>query len=124
MTIWLHRTMLVPPAYATLARNLASGLDPVAGGGMFTTPVYDNTTSALRYYISCGLIGDQFAAVLASPNALFAACKGAVTLATCQALLAACVVSDGSYTLEGVTVAEDVHGLLARLNLKLTEAIL
>lgn len=119
MTIWLHRTMLVPPAYVVLARNLASNLDPVAGGGMFTTPVYDKDTLALRYYISCGLIGDQFAAVLASPNALFTACKGAVTLATCQALLAACVVSDGSYTTGDVTTSEDVYALLIRLNLSL-----
>ena len=119
MTVWLHRTMLVPPAYVELARNLASGLDPVAGGGMFTTPVYNKTTGVLAYYISCGLIGDQFAAVLTSPDVLFAACGGAVTLATSQALLAACVVSDGTYTTGGVTVPEDVHALMVRMNLRL-----
>lgn len=121
MTIWLHRTMMVPPAYVVLARNLASGLDSVAGSGMFTTPVYDKDTSVLRYYISCGFIGEQFATVIASPDALFTACEGAVTLVTCQALLTACIISDGTYTVGADTVLEDVHALLARLDLKLTQ---
>ena len=129
MTIWTHRTLLVPPAYAALARGLAAGLDPVAGSGMFVVPCYDTTTGTLSYYISSGLIGEQFAAVLDSPEVLYAACTAAgagVTLATCQSMLAACIVSDGTHatTIDGepVTVAEDVHALLGRLNLTLQGA--
>ena len=95
MTNWTHRAMMVPPSYVELARALAAGLDPVAGSGMFPTALYD-AQGQIAYYVSNGLIGEEFAALLDDPQALFAACEAVgapVTLEQCQALLSSSIVS-------------------------------
>lgn len=111
------RTILIPTALAPLARALAAGLSP-AGAGMFTRTVYD-ATDKVTYYISSGWIGEDFGALITDANALFAACKGAATLAQCQALVAQSIVSDGTALIDGAVVPEDAHALIARIGVHL-----
>jgi len=98
MTTYTHRAMLVPAAYAPLARQLAEAFAPISGPGMFVTPVYDND-GVIRYYASNGNIDEEFAALVDDPtgDALWAALQAAgdqVPEGAVRAMMAGAVVSD------------------------------
>jgi hypothetical protein len=78
MTTYTHRAILVPAAYAPLARQLCEAFAPISGPGMFVTPVYDNA-GVIRYYASNGPIDSDLAALVDDPtgDALWAAIQAA-----------------------------------------------
>ena len=88
--------MIVPASLAPLARSLGAILSP-AGGGMFTTPLSPTGAEPATHYVSSGGIAPEFAAVIASGDALYAACDAAsagVTPEQCRALVDGADVSD------------------------------
>ena len=96
MTTYTHRAMLVPAAYAPLARQLCEAFAPISGPGMFVTPVYDNA-GVIRYYASNGPIDSDIAALLDDPtgDALWAAIQAAgaqVPEAAVRAMMAGAIV--------------------------------
>jgi hypothetical protein len=111
---WLHRTMFVRPEIVHLAQGLALTLEPDAAENMWTTPCYD-PAGDVAWFVSSGLIWPEFAEMLSSPEALFAACEAreitGVTLEDCQFILANADVSD-----------EDPHAAMARLGVTLQPA--
>lgn len=118
----IDRVMILPAALTPLARTLAAGLSP-AGEGMFVTPLYD-ATNTITHYISSGWIGEEFGALIVDADALFTACKGAATLAQCNALVGQSIVSDGTVMIDGVEMAEDAHGLIARMGFTLSSGVM
>ena len=64
MTLWTHRTLIVPTNQVELARSLCAALAGPAGEGMFTTPLSPTGFFPATHYISAGLIEEQFAAIL------------------------------------------------------------
>lgn len=119
MTVWVHRTILVTPQFVDLARALSSGLEPVAGANLFITEAYDITSGALRYYITSGLIADEFAALLSDATLLHSRIGGSVPLNTCESLLSNSIISSGTFN----GFPEDVHSLLSRLGLTLQKSL-
>lgn len=90
------RAMMVPAAYAPLARQLCEAFAPISGTGMFVTPVYDNA-GVIRYYASNGPIDSDIAALLDDPtgDALWAAIQAAgaqVPEAAVRAMMAGAIV--------------------------------
>ncbi|MEN6621314.1 MAG: hypothetical protein ABFD50_07185 [Smithella sp.] len=63
MTNWLFRTMIVPDSIVTQVRSLADSFGPVAQG-MWITPLSPTGTMPATHWISSGLIGDDFAAIM------------------------------------------------------------
>ena len=70
MTNWTHRTLIVPAALVSAARELGAALSP-AGAGMYSTPLSPTGTEFATHWISSGLIDESFAAILGSPEALY-----------------------------------------------------
>ncbi len=110
MTTWVFRTMIVPADFAPLARALATGLESEAAATVFTTGLSPTGREPATHFISNGMIGEEFAALISDPEALFAAGQGSVTLEQCQALLAAATISD---------VPGGVFSLLSEIGLQL-----
>ena len=65
MTDWTHRTIIVPAAFAPMARALASAAGPSgSGGGMFQAMLSPTAGKPPTHYISAGLIWPEFAYLL------------------------------------------------------------
>lgn len=62
--VWTHRTLIVPANQVELARSLCAALAGPAGEGMFNTPLSATGLYPATYYISAGLIEEQFSAIL------------------------------------------------------------
>lgn len=103
----INRVIIIPASLTPLARALAAGLSP-AGEGMFTTPLYD-ATNTITHYISSGWIGEEFGALIADADLLFATCEGATTIEQCTALVSQSIVS-----------TDEPHGLIATMGLTLS----
>lgn len=113
MSDYIFKTLIVPATIAEQCRALAVALAGPAAEGMWTTPC---VIDGALHYISSGAVGAEFAAVLASPDAMHAACQVAglpATLEQCEAILAAAIVID----LDEEPVAET----FARLGVQLVE---
>jgi hypothetical protein len=62
----IFRTLILPAADAPLARQIASTLSPVGGSGMWTTGLSADGNDPATHYVSTGLIGPSFAAIMPS----------------------------------------------------------
>lgn len=63
-TDWTRRTMIVPDAQVTYARELSAAVAGPAGDGMYTTPLSATGQEPATHWISAGLISEEFAALL------------------------------------------------------------
>lgn len=102
---YVLRFMVVPAAQVALARSLSEALAGEAGRGMFSCPLSADGSSPPSHYLTEGWIEPQFADLMESPDALFAACQSAgviVTREQVDALLAASVVAES----EGNPIAQ------------------
>ena len=93
---WVYRTLILPAAIAPQARALADAMGP-SSSGMWVTGLSADGAAPATHFISAGLIGSDFAGMLATPEALAA---GAETLGvpipieTAQALLGLAVIDE------------------------------
>lgn len=126
MTIYTNRCMIVPAAYAPLARALCAGIATGdSGSNMFIRAASTTGNLPATHFISSGNIEDLFAGLLpltsyntegvastvaGQPETIVTLGKGMVTLAQINALLAAV----------NVTVVEP-HSQLSKLGLKLIQ---
>lgn len=79
--IYLHRTMVVPDAWAATVRSLCNGMGPGgSGSNMFLVPLSATGTGTATHWISAGAQGDDFCAIL--PLTTFTTDAGGVTTAT------------------------------------------
>lgn len=60
---WLFRTMIVPDSIVATVRSLADSFGPAASG-MWTTGLSSTGAEPATHWISSGLIGDDFAAIM------------------------------------------------------------
>lgn len=60
----IFRTMVVPAANVSLARSLASTIDPAGSSNMFVTGLSATGQEPATHYVSTGLIAETFAAPL------------------------------------------------------------
>jgi hypothetical protein len=128
----IFRTLIVPADQADLARTIASTLDPAHSQGMFETPLSPTGTEPATHFISTGMIGEGFAALI--PLATWAQQgdppewvrtsydpgKPAVTTAMCEkaGLEVTEAEVEALYAAADVT-AEDPWAALGRLGLKI-----
>lgn len=108
-------TMVIPAAWAPLARALAKGLS-AAGVGMFETPLSPTGELPPTHYCSTGMIRADIADLLGNADRLHAACVAAgapVTRAQCRAMVSASDVT-----------AEQPFSVFARLGLQLASDLL
>jgi hypothetical protein len=111
---YVHRTLILPASITPDCRQLSEALSGPAGAGMWTTGLSADGASPATHFISSGMISEEFAAMIADPAVMFAACESAglpVTLAQCQSILGAADVSE-----------DEPFAALTRLNLKLIQA--
>lgn len=114
MSTWVHRTMIVPAAFRSLAQQLCAGLAGPSGTNMFGVDLGTTPSGPITHGMSAGLIQPQFAALMpldewddeasaytrldagqAEQIVAGAAALGVtLPLATVQALLAAVRVAD------------------------------
>lgn len=128
MINYVQRCLIVPAAYAPMARALCDGLAPGgSGAGMLATPLSINGAMPATHFVAQGMIEDSFAALLpltsfdadgptttpGQPETIVTLAKGAVTLAQVNALLAAVDVTE-----------QEPFAAIARLGLKLVRAAL
>lgn len=110
MTEYVHRCMIITAPVAPFARLVTSAFNE-ASQGMFTTPLQPLAGSVEpTHFISVGMIGQEFADLLASPEALVAGAAALgvdVPLEQAHILLGAADVSD-----------EQADEAMARLGLK------
>ena len=95
--IYIHRTIIVPFSITSTCQSLSEALSGEAGKGMWTTGLSPTGAEPATHFISTGMISDEFAAMIASPDTMFAACEAAglpVTLAKCEGILGKADVSD------------------------------
>lgn len=65
MTDWTHRTIIVPAAYAPMARALAAAAGPAdSGSNMFQAMLSPNAGKPPTHFMSTGQIWQQFADIL------------------------------------------------------------
>ena len=65
MITYLHRCLIVPDAWVVTVRALCSGMAPGgAGSNMFLTPLSASGTAPATHWISAGMQGDDFCAIL------------------------------------------------------------
>lgn len=109
MTTWTHRTITVPDAVVIPARMACEALAGAGGSGMYSVPLSPTGELPATHWISSGLIEQDFADLLASPDALAAVATGAgLDAAPLVAIVAAADISD-----------EPAEAALARLGLQL-----
>jgi len=60
----VFRTMIVPDAYAPLARGLSAGLSPVGGAQMYETGLSPGGAWPPTHWISSGHIAPEYAALM------------------------------------------------------------
>lgn len=110
--MWVHKTLIVTDSVVSKVRAIGEQIGPNAAG-MWTTPLSLDGAEPPTHWISAGLIGQDFADMLTSPEALHAASALfgiALTLAECQNILANADVS-----------AKDALEAIDRLGLKLVQ---
>ena len=93
---WVHRCMIIPASLAPQIRQIADSFGESASN-MWTTALAPIAETVATHYISSGLIWQSFADMIANPEALKLGCENAgvtISLETCQALLAACDISE------------------------------
>ena len=92
---WTHRTIIVPAPAVVGARMACEALAGAGGSGMFTVPISADGQLPATHWISSGLIEQDFADLLASPDALTAVATGAgLDPAPLVAIVAASDISD------------------------------
>jgi len=94
---YVHRNIIIPADITANCQQLSEALGGPAGANMFITGLSTDGTSPATHFISSGMIFEEFAAVLADPAVMFAACEAAglpITLAQCQAILGAADVTE------------------------------
>lgn len=95
MTTWAHRTIIVPDAVVAPARMACEALAGAGGSGMYSTPLSPTGELPATHWISSGLIEQEFADLLASPDTLAAVATGAgLDPAPLVAIVAAADISD------------------------------
>lgn len=60
----IFRTLIVPDSNVADARAIASGIAPVAGDGMWTTPCSASGQLPATHWISSGMIGEEWQPIL------------------------------------------------------------
>ena len=109
MATWTHRTIIVPDAVVVPARMACEALAGAGGSGMYQTPLSPTGELPATHWISSGLIEQDFADLLANPDALTAVATGAgLNPAPLVAIVAASDITD-----------EPAEVALARLGLQL-----
>lgn len=92
---WTHRTIIVPDAAVVPARVACEALAGAGGSGMFTTPLSATGELPATHWISSGLIEQDFADLLASPDGLTAvATQAGLDPAPLVAIVAASDITD------------------------------
>lgn len=114
MSTWVHRTMIVPQAFRSLAQQLCAGLAGPSGTNMFGVDLGTTPSGTTTHGMSAGLIQPQFAGLMpldawdedagtytrldpGQPEQIVAGAAAlgvTLPLATVQALLAAVRVAD------------------------------
>ena len=69
---WTHRTIIVPGAVVIPARLACEALAGAGGSGMYSVPLSPSGDLPATHWISSGLIEQEFADLLAGPDALAA----------------------------------------------------
>ena len=130
----IFRTILVPADQADLARTIAATLDPAHSQGMFETPLSPTGAEPATHFISTGMIGEGFAALI--PLATWAqqgdppewvrtsydSGKPAVTAAMCaKAELEVTEAQVKALFAAADVTAEDPWTALGRLNLRIVQ---
>ena len=109
---WTHRTIVVPDPVVEPARLACAALAGAGGSGMFTVPLSTTGQLPATHWISSGLIEQDFADLLANPDALTAVATAAgIDPAPLVAIIAASDITD-----------EPADVALARLGLKLCQS--
>lgn len=109
---WIFRTMIIPASLAGVVRSMTDNFGQSAAL-MFRTPLSPTGALPATHYISTGLIGEMFAEMMDSPEALVTGASGlgiSVSLQDATAILSAADVSN-----------EEPFIALARLGLKLIQ---
>ena len=92
---WTHRTIIVPDAVVVPSRMACEALAGPGGSGMFTVPLSADGQLPATHWISSGLIEQDFADLLASPDALAAVATSAgLDPAPLVAIVAASDITD------------------------------
>ena len=112
MTIWTHRTIIVPDPVVIPARMACEALSGAGGSGMYSTPLSPTGELPATHWASSGPIDEEFARALADPDVLAAlATSAGVEPAALIALVATADISD--------LALESFDETLARLGLQL-----
>lgn len=109
---YVPRTLIVPDSLVQQARMLCETLAGDAGSNMFPRRLVD--TDGAVWWLSSGMVGQDMAALLGDPQVMYAACGAEgldVTLAQCQQILGACVITE----------RVDVPELLAELGMAFSD---
>jgi hypothetical protein len=64
VSTWVHRTMIVPQAFRSLAQQLCAGLAGLSGTGMFDVDLGPTQSGPTTHGMSSGLIQPQFAGLM------------------------------------------------------------
>ncbi|GLT22695.1 hypothetical protein GCM10007933_21550 [Zoogloea oryzae] len=92
---WVNRTIIVPSPFVDAARAACEALAGAGGSGMYTVPLSASGELPATHWASSGPIDQDFADLLANPDALAAVATSAgLDPATLLAVLAASDVSD------------------------------
>lgn len=92
---WTHRTIIVPDLVVVPARMACEALAGAGGSGMYQTPLSPTGELPATHWISSGLIEQDFADLLASPDALAAvATQAGLDPAPLVAIVAASDITD------------------------------
>ena len=111
MIIWTHRTIIVPDAVVIPARMACEALAGAGGSGMYSVPLSPTGELPATHWASSGPIDEEFAELLANPDALVAVASAAgLDPAPLAALVAASDISD--------LALESFDDALARLGLQ------
>ena len=107
---WTHRTIIVPDAVVIPARLACEALAGPGGSGMYTVPLSPTGELPATHWASSGPIDEEFAELLANPDALAAVASAAgLDPDSLVALVAVSDVSDLAF--------ESFDDALARLGL-------
>ena len=110
MTTWTHRTIIVPDPVVVPARLACEALAGAGGSGMYSVPLSPTGELPATHWASSGPIDEEFAELLANPDALVAVASAAgLDPAHVAALVAASDISD--------LALESFDDALARLGL-------
>lgn len=131
MINWVHRNIIVPSTHTELARDLCATIAGSGGSNMFTTPLSKPDSTAPEYYISSGVIDEQFANILPLDEFIQSEENMPVSLTRVkipeteiieQILESMEIVPDpmlDSLLTSTIVTEGDIHTILANLNLQL-----